>query len=221
MVGGGGQQPLAFGDDTALGGDDVFGGQDFGGGDDDGGGGQEDFFSAEQWEDANAVAGGSGSVPAPQEDGGRRGAGPEMVVTHDNTGEGMFDFFDGRALKNWAGPEHWKMRRAPPARTEGGDITRTRKERTAFAINFAEAPVVGQKELFASATAASLRAPRAKAAAAPAKGGRMRTRPPASREEEFVLPDDIHFSSQVLLRLFLKPKTLVRLSSPLRHLTSR
>jgi len=212
-----GLQPIPF--DAGDAGADVFGGQDFGGGGDDdgGGGGGEDFFSAEQWDEPGAAAGASSF---PLHDEGAHAArappaGAEMVVTHDSTGAGMFDFFDGKALKNWAGPEHWKMRRAPPRAADaaaGGDgaaAGRARREKTAFAIKFGEAPAVGQKELFAAAPPASLRAPRAKAAGAGGRARGGRTKPAAAKEDEFVLPDDIHFSSQVLLRLFLKPKTLV------------
>lgn len=33
--------------------------------------------------------------------------------------QGVFDYFDAAFTKNWAGPEHWKMRRAPPALRKG------------------------------------------------------------------------------------------------------
>lgn len=217
-----GAHPVPF--DSADAGADVFGGHDFGGGgDDDGGGGGEDFFSAEQWDEPAAATGASGFAPhdasatagpGPTRASGSSGA--ELVVSHDASGASLFDVFDSRALKNWAGPEHWKMRRAPARAdtTAGGDTTaasRTRREKAAFAIDFGAAPAVGAKELFAAGTAASLRAPRAKGAGTGGRGRGAggRTRPPAAKEEEFVLPDDIHFSSQVLLRLFLKPKTLV------------
>jgi condensin complex subunit 2 len=32
-------------------------------------------------------------------------------MSMDATGEEMFGYFDNALSKNWAGPEHWKMRR--------------------------------------------------------------------------------------------------------------
>jgi len=39
---------------------------------------------------------------------------------------------------------------------------------------------------------------------------------PSKRKEEFLLPDDMHFSSRQLLRLFLKPKLAVGLTGTVR-----
>ena len=34
-----------------------------------------------------------------------------MAMTGDGDGDGMMDYFDQNFLKNWAGPEHWKLRK--------------------------------------------------------------------------------------------------------------
>ncbi len=35
----------------------------------------------------------------------------EMVMAINEDGEGMMNYFDQSYLKNWAGPEHWKLRK--------------------------------------------------------------------------------------------------------------
>ncbi len=91
-------------------GDDVDGG--FGGFDDFGGGAADDFDM-----------GGAGSATAARNVVPNRN-GPDIFMAlgqlrsagegADEAGDGMFDYFDQRMMKNWAGPEHWKMRRAVP-----------------------------------------------------------------------------------------------------------
>lgn len=108
---------------------------DMGGGGDDmgGGGGTEDFFTGE-----NAAADVFGGDPVPytpydgDEDEGRAGqpGGPMggmepfdprrapnernlvMALNMDEDQNEMLDYFDSKFMKNWAGPEHWKLRRA-------------------------------------------------------------------------------------------------------------
>lgn len=48
-----------------------------------------------------------------QQGGGGGGGGGErdLVLSMDGNGDQMFDYFDASLTKNWAGPEHWKMRR--------------------------------------------------------------------------------------------------------------
>ncbi|GAA6051612.1 hypothetical protein JCM3770_003496, partial [Rhodotorula araucariae] len=113
----------------AGGGEDDFGGfddhQDVGGGGFDGpaaGGdgelddaGEVDFF-ADQFTPAGAALGpgaggaGFGAVEAFDP---RRGADErDLVMAMGDGGEdGMFEHFDAKLGRNWAGPEHWKMRR--------------------------------------------------------------------------------------------------------------
>ena len=41
----------------------------------------------------------------------RRVPGERERVMAINDEEGMMDYFDPTYLKNWAGPEHWKLRK--------------------------------------------------------------------------------------------------------------
>jgi condensin complex subunit 2 len=129
-----------FRDDTRLdvsdAGDDFGGNEPFEPMDVDGGvGGGEDFFTGDQavHEDYN------GDIPLPDNDNDYRVSGegeggpPQaggafipfdprhvpnerelvLAMTGDGDGEegGMMDYFDQNFLKNWAGPEHWKLRK--------------------------------------------------------------------------------------------------------------
>lgn len=111
-------------------------------------------------------------------------------------GDDFFGYFDQRLTKNWAGPEHWKMRNVGLAALQGQTVgerqTAGRKSKEPFVIDFTSPEgAVGSKELFETArgqTAALL---------------------PASKENSedlYLLPEDRHFSSRQLLRLFIKPR---------------
>lgn len=121
----------------------------------------------------------------------------------------LFDYFDNRMKKNWAGPEHWKMsrlnlataaqreRRAESAAPSEPDRPRRRKEAQTidFLATDQDKPV---QTLFApSATPASI----------------SMTRAARSDTSTHLLPDDQHFNSKRLLRLFLKPKATILLRS--------
>lgn len=105
----------------------------------DGGGGGEDFFTGDQAvnEDYNADMPtpdhdndfGAGSEEGGEQPRGHGGSGDAfipfdprrvpnerdlvMAMTGDGDGDegGMMDYFDQNFLKNWAGPEHWKLRK--------------------------------------------------------------------------------------------------------------
>jgi len=104
--------------------------------------------------------------------------------------ENILSYFDQALKKNWAGPEHWRIRRikdigkAPPAATK-------RKEKETFEIDFA-APMSQSTAdvLYTSATSHST-------ISLPKAQWKSKTRN--------LLPDDKHFNSKQLLRLFLKP----------------
>jgi condensin complex subunit 2 len=104
--------------------------------------------------------------------------------------ENILSYFDNALKKNWAGPEHWRIRRvkeagkAPP--------TTKRKEKEPFKIDFA-APMSQElaNVLYTPATSAST-------ISLPKAQWKSKTRN--------LLPDDKHFNSKQLLRLFLKPK---------------
>lgn len=115
-----------------------------------------------------------------------------LSMTHgrDQEQENILSYFDQALKKNWAGPEHWRIRRVK-------DVGKTtpvtkRKEKEPFEIDFA--------------------APMTQAAAdmlyTPATSESTISLPKAQRESKThnLLPDDKHFNSRHLLRLFLKPK---------------
>jgi len=115
-----------------------------------------------------------------------------LSLTHGRSEEqeNILSYFDQALKKNWAGPEHWRIRRvkeagkAPP--------TTKRKEKEPFKIDFA-APMSQSLAdvLYTPATSNStISLPRAQ--------WKSKTRN--------LLPDDKHFNSKQLLRLFLKPK---------------
>lgn len=111
----GDSDPNAPGQDF-FGGEDM--GNDFGGGDDYFGGGDgDDDNDAGFGDDAGmgvgmnmgGAAGGFG--PAEAFDPHKQGNGSSVFVSMDD-GQGLLlDHFDEGYLKNWAGPEHWKLRR--------------------------------------------------------------------------------------------------------------
>jgi len=41
----------------------------------------------------------------------------DLVMALAEEGDGMMDYFDSTVMKNWAGPEHWKLRRGPKKST--------------------------------------------------------------------------------------------------------
>ena len=120
----------------------------------------------------------------------------------------FFDIFDSAISKNWAGPEHWKMRRTiraapkPDVEDEGAETGTTKRKRVAkapFSIDFSEDSAAPEKKvIWATSTAATTLSNKRKRGAA------------QERKEAFLLPDDIHFTSQQLLTLFQKPKAAVR-----------
>ncbi|KAF1996105.1 barren [Amniculicola lignicola CBS 123094] len=108
------------------------------------------------------------------------------VEEHEN----VLAYFDVALKKNWAGPEHWRIRRIKDV--DKVATTVKRKEKEPFEIDFA-APM-------SQATADAL--------FTPATSNSTITLPKAQwkSKSKNLLPDDKHFNSKQLLRLFLKPK---------------
>lgn len=105
--------------------------------------------------------------------------------------ENILSYFDAALAKNWAGPEHWKIKKVKDA-AKAAPAPIKRKEKEPFEIDFA-APMTQQLAdlLYApAATNAAISLPKSQ--------WKSKTRN--------LLPDDKHFSSRDLLRLFLKPK---------------
>lgn len=108
-----------------------------------------------------------------------------------NDQENILNYFDNALHKNWAGPEHWKIARIKEANKPAAP-QRVRKEKEPFEIDFA-APMSGElaRMLYTKASSNA-------AISLPKREWRSKTRN--------LLPDDKHFNSKDLLKLFLKPK---------------
>ncbi|KAG6813822.1 hypothetical protein H0H92_006766 [Tricholoma furcatifolium] len=156
-----------------------------------------------------------------------------MAMTNADEDGGMMDYFDQNFLKNWAGPEHWKLRKVIRRRkhiplsfllldnerlstAEGNDSVKpkTRQKKEAFKIDFLtpDDPEKNlkevQKELFAQSTKGpGINLP---GTGAGAKKGKKKTKDKEKRDDHR-LPDDMHFSSKQLVTLFLKPKFVLKM----------
>ncbi|KAL0953512.1 hypothetical protein HGRIS_004736 [Hohenbuehelia grisea] len=136
-----------------------------------------------------------------------------MAMTDGDAEGGMMDYFDQTFLKNWAGPEHWKLRktiRRPETNAEGSSkgAKGERKKKEAFKIDFltpSEKSIKElSKELFAPVTkGAGINLP---GTGAGAKKGKKKLGKEKEKRDDHRLPDDMHFSSKQLVTLFLKPK---------------
>ncbi|KAF2968743.1 hypothetical protein GQX73_g4840 [Xylaria multiplex] len=114
----------------------------------------------------------------------------------DKAHEDILSYFDQALQKNWAGPEHWRIRKIKDA-NKPETATRQRKEREPFEIDFTSS--LDGKLAEAIYTQASSNS----TISLPKKDWKSKTRN--------LLPDDKHFNSKQLLSLFLKPKA--RMSS--------
>lgn len=147
--------------------------------------------------DSSAVGSGS-HVQAP----GGVGNGVTVVMNGSATQEGhIMAYFDETLRKNWAGPEHWKIQRIKGLQNLGGtsgdttdaQLPKKRTERVAkepFFIDFLGSDgEVDEAVLFA-------------------EGGSNINLPKTQHKSKTrnLLPNDEHFSSQSLIKLFLKPK---------------
>jgi len=199
----------------------------------DGGAGGDDYGRAE-----------SGSVGAEGEQGQTTRSGPfvpfdprkapterDLVVamTDADGQSGLLGYFDQNVMKNWAGPEHWKLRRVIRKRetttlvlwtwltvyvaepVEGAGPKSRREKKEAFKIDFltpAEKDIKTlTKELFAPVTRGhGITLPHYGMLKAASKKGSRNKRAKEEKRDEHTLPDDMHFSSRQLVTLFLKPK---------------
>ncbi len=109
--------------------------------------------------------------------------------------EGILNYFDQALSKTWAGPEHWRIRRIKDQSKPSPSGATKRKEKEPFEIDFA----------------APLTQPLADALFTTATSNSTISLSKAQRKSKSrnLLPDDKHFSSRQLLRLFLKPKAVL------------
>ena len=123
-----------------------------------------------------------------------------VVSLHQKKAEGghedILSYFDNALSKNWAGPEHWRIRRIKDLTKPAGPAPSKRKEKEPFSIDFAAPLDPALAELiYTPATSNS-------SISLPKTQWKSKTRN--------LLPDDKHFNSRQLLRLFLKPKARMR-----------
>ncbi|OAX38973.1 barren [Rhizopogon vinicolor AM-OR11-026] len=187
-------------DDDYAGGDG-FGGADYGGG--------ENGSVGAEGDQQHMVRSGGALLPfdprrAPNE------RGLVMAVTDADGENAIMGYFDQNFMKNWAGPEHWKLRKVI-RKPETADAPKPRREKKeAFKIDFltpAEKDVKKiANEMFAGVT-------RGAGITLPTYGGsktgkksRSSRKAKEEKRDEHTLPDDMHFSSRQLVTLFLKPK---------------
>jgi condensin complex subunit 2 len=121
----------------------------------------------------------------------------EHIVSMDHASkihgghDDILSYFDEALQKNWAGPEHWRIRKIKDI-NKPASAAKTRKEKELFEIDFLSPLTSSLAEIIytpaSSNTVISL----------PKKDWKSKTRN--------LLPDDKHFNSKQLLRLFLKPK---------------
>jgi len=124
----------------------------------------------------------------------------EMAMNTDLQPD-MFSYFDAAFMRNWAGPEHWKLRRPVAKLTketnqeqegeEGEEAQKTkRKPKVVFEIDFLNSEDVDEDVLFANDKKGSITLPVKR----------------DSKNSRHLLPNDMHFSSKQLLHYFLKPE---------------
>lgn len=104
--------------------------------------------------------------------------------------EDILSYFDEALRKNWAGPEHWRIRKIKDNTKPTNAPVRVRKEKESFEIDFMDAAGDVPEALF--------KPPKGRALDMPKKDWKTKSR--------HLLPDDKHFNSRQLLKLFLKPK---------------
>uniref|UniRef100_V5GF01 Condensin complex subunit 2 n=2 Tax=Kalmanozyma brasiliensis (strain GHG001) TaxID=1365824 RepID=V5GF01_KALBG len=133
-------------------------------------------------------------------------------------GSDLFDYFDRRLMRNWAGPEHWKLSRvattgplalgaATGAAAQAAAAARKEAKRSKepFVIDFlSEEGAVNAKEIFEPAKQAA-------AITLPNSVRNKMANLAASSSDAYLLPEDRHFSSKQLLRLFLKPRVAINM----------
>lgn len=104
----------------------------------------------------------------------------------------ILSYFDQALRKNWAGPEHWRIRRIKDITKSSTPIAKTRKEKEPFEIDFLSPLDPTLADIIYTP------APSSAAISLPKTQWKSKTRN--------LLPDDKHFDSRQLLQLFLKPK---------------
>ncbi|KAL8857058.1 MAG: hypothetical protein Q9178_006350 [Gyalolechia marmorata] len=123
-----------------------------------------------------------------------KGTAYAVALHHNNEvdHEDIMSYFDNALKKNWAGPEHWRIRKIKDISKTAGSGPAKRKEKEPFEIDFLSPLDPSLAELIYT----------------PALSNSVISLPKAQWKSKTrnLLPDDKHFNSRQLLRLFLKPK---------------
>ncbi|PPQ94623.1 hypothetical protein CVT25_009354 [Psilocybe cyanescens] len=135
-----------------------------------------------------------------------------LAMADPDSEGGALDYFDQNFLKNWAGPEHWKLKRniRKPEADPGAAKPNKRQKKEAVKIDFLtpseKDPREIAKELFAPVTkGAGINLPGT--GTTTGKKGKKKK----EKRDDHKLPDDMHFSNRQLVTLFLKPKFSLRM----------
>lgn len=124
-----------------------------------------------------------------------KGNGYAVALRHnpkDLDHEDIMSYFDNALHKDWAGPEHWRIRRIKDSSKPAGSAPTKRKEKEPFEIDFLSplTPSLVETIYTPAASNTTISLPKAQ----------------WKSKTKNLLPDDKHFNSRQLLRLFLKPK---------------
>ena len=109
--------------------------------------------------------------------------------------EGVLSYFDKTLKTNWAGPEHWRIRRIKESAKADSTTSSKRRDKDPYEIDFDTSLDAASASLIhtLAISTSTITLPKAQ--------WRSKTRN--------LLPDDKHFSSRQLLRLFMKPRAQI------------
>lgn len=109
--------------------------------------------------------------------------------------EDILSYFDNALKKNWAGPEHWRIRRIKDITKASAAAPTKRKEKEPFEIDFLSPlnPSLAEMIYTPASSISAISLPKAQ----------------WTSKTRNLLPDDKHFNSRQLIRLFLKPKARI------------
>lgn len=120
-----------------------------------------------------------------------------------NGDQELLDYFDSTLVKNWAGPEHWKLRRPvdkkPATTTASNDAEQTEKTKRTITRKVISDFLLPFRDVLEEEDAPEDKVFE-QAVRKPALG-----RDTLIKMADNILPEDIHFSSKLLLQYSLKP----------------
>ena len=114
----------------------------------------------------------------------------------DGNHQDILSYFDNAPRKDWAGPENWRIRKLKTGARASSNLAMKRKDKEPFSIDFAAPLTETAAELIYTPASSS------SVISLPKTQWKSKTRN--------LLPDDKHFNSVQLTRLFLKPRAQVR-----------